>query len=213
MSFSVLTSKTDIKVFVYEPKGAPKAKSMPIKTTKPRMTLGRALLIKLLDIYEEQGYQHSLLEVQKLAYFLQEAGEPLKLNYVAYHYGPYAENLNFVLQRIEGHFIRGYGDRSAQAEIELFDSAISQAEKILADKPDSKQRLDQVEQLIEGFETPYGMELLATVHWIVKQDSALKKNIEKIVETIGDWNSRKKKLMKPAHIKTAYNRLENNGWV
>jgi len=212
-AFSQLTSKMDTKIFIYEPIGSPNAKSMPVNTTKPRMTLGRALLIKLLDIYDEQGYQHSLLEVQKLAYFLQEAGEPLKLNYIAYHYGPYAENLNFVLQRIEGHFIRGYGDRSAQAEIELFASAVSQAEEFLADKSDSKQRLEQVEQLIEGFETPYGMELLATVHWVVKQDSTLKQNIEKIVETIAHWNSRKKKLMKPAHIKTAYHRLEVNDWV
>lgn len=44
------------------------------------MTSKIALLIMLLDKYSEQGYQHSLLEVQKLAYFLQEAGEPLKLN-------------------------------------------------------------------------------------------------------------------------------------
>ncbi len=52
--------------------------------------------------YNGMAYRLTLLEVQKLAYFLQESGEPLKLNYVAHTYGPYAENLNKVLQAIEG---------------------------------------------------------------------------------------------------------------
>ena len=60
------------------------------------------------------------LEIQKLAYFLQEAGEQLRLRYNAAHYGPYAPNLNKVLERIEGHFTRGYGDSpKPNTEIDL----------------------------------------------------------------------------------------------
>ena len=74
------------------------------------MTHARALFIKLMEQYAGMAYRLTLLEVQKLAYFLQESGEPLKLKYEAGIYGPYAENLNKVLQVIEGHFTRGYGD-------------------------------------------------------------------------------------------------------
>ena len=86
------------------------AKAMPVHTKVPNMTLARALFIKLMEQYAGLAYRLTLLEVQKLAYFLQEAGEPLKLKYEAGPYGPYAENLNKVLQAIEGHFTRGYGD-------------------------------------------------------------------------------------------------------
>lgn len=49
----------------------------------------------------------SLIEVHKLMYFLQEAGEPLRLRYVKAHYGPYAENLKHVFNAIEGHLASG----------------------------------------------------------------------------------------------------------
>ncbi len=63
----------DIQINIYEPIGSPSSKKMPIRTKKPNMTRGRALLLKLLQIYSYQGYEHSKLEVQKLAYLLQES--------------------------------------------------------------------------------------------------------------------------------------------
>ena len=51
----------------------------------------------------------SLLEVHKLMYFMQEAGEPLRLKMEKGPYGPYAENLRHVLNDVEGYFITGYG--------------------------------------------------------------------------------------------------------
>jgi len=157
----------DVQVLLFEPAGAPEAKAMPVRTERPHMTPARALFVKLMDAYSALDYSRTLLEVQKLAYFLQEAGEPLRLKYEAGHYGPYAANLNKVLEVMEGHFIRGYGDcQKPEAEIELLPGAVDEASAFLADKRDSLTRLEQVADLIEGFETPYGMELLATVHWV-----------------------------------------------
>jgi len=96
----------DVRVLLFEPVGTPDAKAMPVRTTRPHMTPARALFIKLMDAYRALEYSRTLLEVQKLAYFLQEAGEPLRLKYEAGHYGPYATNLNKVLEMMEGHFIR-----------------------------------------------------------------------------------------------------------
>ena len=75
-----------------------------------KLTHARAMLLLLFDAYCAQDYSLSRLEAQKLAYFLQVAGEPLRLNYEKQQYGPYAHNLNHVLQVMEGSFIRGYGD-------------------------------------------------------------------------------------------------------
>ena len=156
-----------VRTILFEPKGTPAAKTMPIRTARPKMTPARALFIKLMEAYSALDYSRTLLEVQKLAYFLQAAGEPLRLKYEAGHYGPYAANLNKVLEAMEGHFIRGYGDsQKPGAEIELLPGATDEATDFLNDKNKSIQRLDAVGRLIEGFETPYGMELLATVHWV-----------------------------------------------
>ena len=203
----------DVRVLLFEPKGAPPVDQMPVRTKRPNMTPGRALLIRLLDLYGRQGYRHSLLEVQKLAYFLQEAGEPMKLNFRAHHFGPYADNLNHAMQHIEGHFIRGYGDRSAKAEIRLMPKAMEQAVEFLQSKPEAEAHLERVKKLIEGFETPYGMELLSTVHWVVKHEAGIQGDPEAIRERVESWNQRKKDLMKPQHIHKAYSRLEQQGWV
>ena len=172
-----------------------------------------AALTILIEAYAARGYRLSLSEVQKLAYFLQEAGEPMKLRFQAHHLGPYADNLNHTLQHIEGHFIRGYGDRSAKAEIRLMPNATELASEFLKSKPEAEEHLERVKKLIEGFETPYGMELLSTVHWVVKHEAGIQGDLEAIRERVESWNQRKKDLMKPQHIQKAYSRLEQQGWV
>jgi O-acetyl-ADP-ribose deacetylase (regulator of RNase III)/uncharacterized protein YwgA len=180
----------------------------PVTISKPQMTRSRALFIKLIELYSRLGYRLSLLEVQKLAYFLQLAGEPLRLNYAKHLYGPHAENLNPVLQRMEGHFIRGYGDRSKDAQIYLLAGAVQQAEQFLAEDAEAAQRLQQVSQLIEGFETPYGMELLATIHWVANEKKTVDNKV--IQQGVTDWNARKAKLMQPKHMEKALIKLNNS---
>ncbi|WP_449355338.1 hypothetical protein ACUL41_04475 [Virgibacillus natechei] len=155
--------------------------------------------------YKGSGYRLSLLEVQKIAYFLQESGEPLKLNFEKNKYGPYAENLNFVLQRLEGHYIRGYGDRNSRANIYMINNANIKAKEFLSDDEQSMQRLEKVQQVIYGFETPYGMELLATIHWIMKSVGSL--TLEQLIAEVHGWNTRKKEIFSPKHIETAWNHL------
>ena len=205
---SALIDLTAVEIYVYTPTGTPASDQMPINTRKPKMTRARALLIKLIERYADQGYRLSLLEIQKLAYFIQEAGEPLQLNFQPYHYGPYAEKLNHVLQHIEGHFIRGYGDRNSKPEIYLLDEAIQAAETFLQDDQSAQMRLNQVAQLIEGFETPYGMELLATVHWISKTQAS--QSLDDIQQAIQHWSNRKANLMQPKHIQKALQQLEQH---
>jgi hypothetical protein len=168
--------------------------------------------------YAALEYSRTLLEVQKLAYFLQEAGEPLRLKYEAGHYGPYAPNLNKVLEVIEGHFIRGYGDsQKPNAEIELPPGAVDEATNFLEGKTESLARLVRVSKLIEGFETPYGMELLASTHWVAlrggPQSAVPASDAEHAVGQIHAWNSWKQQVFRPEHIRTAWSHLVQQGWL
>ena len=204
----------DVRVLLYAPLGAPEAADMPVRTGRPGMTVARALFVKLMQEYLRLAYRLTLLEIQKLAYFLQEAGEPLRLNYEAGIYGPYAHNLNMVLQRIEGHFTRGYGDsQKPDVEIELLPGAIAEADAFLRDKKDSTDRLARVAELMEGFETPYGMELLSSVHWVLVHESAQASDADTAIERVHAWNDRKRALLKPEHVRTAWRRLKDRGWI
>ncbi|MGH9672807.1 MAG: type II toxin-antitoxin system antitoxin DNA ADP-ribosyl glycohydrolase DarG [Bryobacteraceae bacterium] len=204
----------DVQVLLYPPAGAPAAKKMPVRTSNPEMTVARALFVKAIDQYSRLAYRLTLLEIQKLAYLLQEAGEPLRLKYEPGHYGPYAANLNKVLERIEGHFTRGYGDsQKPDTEIELLGGAVEQADAFLASYPESRERLDRVSALISGFETPYGMELLSSVHWVGTHADPTATDADLAVNMVHCWNERKREMLKSPHIRLAWERLAEQRWV
>jgi O-acetyl-ADP-ribose deacetylase (regulator of RNase III) len=203
----------DVSVRLYEPAGSPVAADRRVGTKRPKLTLARALFIRLMSRYSEMRYRLTLLEIQKLAYLLQEAGQPLKLGYVAHLYGPYAHNLNKVLETLEGHFIRGYaGDAKPDVEVELLPGAVEEADAFLAGHREALERLDRVTTAIEGFETPYGMELLASVHWAAVHQKA-KGAADEVVDAVLRWNDRKRALFDPKHIRLAWERLRDSSWL
>lgn len=208
------TALPDVRVALFEPVGAPDAKAMPVRTQRPRLTLARALFIRLMQQYAEMAYRLTLLEIQKLAYFLQESGQPLRLNYVGHLYGPYAHNLNKVLETLEGHFIRGYGDsQKPDVEIKLLSGATDEVERFLAKHKEVAPRLQRVADLIDGFETPYGMELLSSVHWVACHDASPISDADQAIQALHGWNERKRMMFKPEHVRVAWNRLQDQGWV
>jgi O-acetyl-ADP-ribose deacetylase (regulator of RNase III) len=203
-----------VRVLLFAPAGAPDAKTMPVRTAKPRMTVGRAMVIKLMAQYGELAYRLTLLEIQKLGYFLQEAGENLRLKYVPHIYGPYAANLNKVLEAMEGHYTRGYGDsQKPDVEIELYPQAVTEADQFLTGHEASQKRLDRVAKLIEGFETPYGMELISSVHWVAKHQEPPAWNADAAVHALHAWNDRKRAMFKAEHIQIAWQQLHDQGWL
>jgi O-acetyl-ADP-ribose deacetylase (regulator of RNase III) len=210
---AAMSSLPEVRAFVYPPVGAPEAESMPIRTNKPEMTRARAILIRLIEQYAIPGYQLTLLEIQKLAYFLQAAGEKLKLKFSPNKYGPYAENMHHILQRLEGHYIRGYGDRTRHAVIRLLPFAVEPAQHYLAEDSEAQKRLERVSRLIEGFETPYGMELLSTVHWTANEDPQRAADPDWVVERVHKWSARKSNLFTPNHVHKALERLRSQDWI
>jgi O-acetyl-ADP-ribose deacetylase (regulator of RNase III) len=207
----------DVRVLLFEPAGAPTPAAMPNRTPRPRMTVGRAAVVALMNRYLVPGYEYplSLLEVQKLAYFLQVAGQPLRLQYGPHIYGPYADGLRHVLNHIEGHLTEGYGDgrNAPDTPIRLLPGAAEEAEGFLRNDAATQDRLQRVAQLIEGFETPFGMELLATVHWVMTHESAALQQVDAVIHSVRSWSSRKAASMKPAQIHAAYDCLRTQGWA
>lgn len=201
----------DLKVIVFEPNST----SITTKSREvPNMTPGRAALVVLINRYLGGLMDPfvTLLEVHKLMYFMQEAGEPLRLQYAKAPYGPYAENLRHVLRAVEGHLVSGYADGgdAPDKQIELVPGAVKDAESFLSDKQDTTARFDRVGHLVKGFETPFGLELLATVHWVTTHENAI--SAEEAMTKVYAWNERKK-YFSPRQIGIAFKTLEKKGWL
>jgi O-acetyl-ADP-ribose deacetylase (regulator of RNase III) len=206
----------DVRAVVFPPEGAPAPDAMPNATPRPPLTHPRALLLTTIDRYlararlQEVREGISELEIQKLAYFLQVLGAPLQLTFVRGAYGPYAPQLGHSLDALEGHHLRGLGDRSARvtefAPINTVDESVDAAEDLLIDHPADLQRLTELFGLVEGFETPYSLELLATVHFASghepKTDDAAA-----LADRVASWSLRKARMFTAKHVHLAARRL------
>lgn len=208
---SALKSLTDVRIIIYEPNSSEK---ISYSHNVPTMTQGRAALIGLINRYLNGLLDPfiTLLEVHKLLYFMQVAGQPLKLKYQKHLYGPYAENLRHVLNAMEGHFICGYADGGDRPDkvLKLMPGAVEEAAHFLEQHPDTHSRFHRVAELVDGFESPTGLELLSTVHWVITQDNA--QSAEDITRCVHDWNNRKRQFT-PRQIMLAAKVLSEKGWV
>ena len=217
---SILTrlDELDAEVWIYPPGGTPAAGKMVVATERPVLTPGKAALVAMVDRYTAVALSTSLIEIQKLMYFLQESGEQLRLRYRDHYFGPYADNLRHVLKALEGHHLRGFGDGSnsvAHAEpIVVLPGAIEEATPVLAENPAITSRMNRVLELVEGYESPFGLELLATVHWVATHiEWGTDDGPEKIVARVQAWNPRKRRLFAAEHITPACERLQQQGWL
>jgi len=207
-----LTNIDSLDVRLFEPTDNIKAIEMIVNTAKPKMTAGRAAILALLETYQTVNYGLSKIEVQKLAYFLQETGEDLKLQFVKHNYGPYAQALRHALNTMDGHYIQGVGDGVVESEITPVDAALEDAKSFLANSnEDINARITRVGDLIDGYQTPYGVELLSTVHWVAKHENAT--SPQEAFQQIQQWNVRKKQLMSAQHVNSAWQHLANHGWL
>jgi O-acetyl-ADP-ribose deacetylase (regulator of RNase III) len=200
-----------VRALVFEPHGAPSPEQMIERRPRPPMTAFRSTLVWLLDRYLAPGERASPLEVQKLLYFLQEAGEPLRLSYSKHLYGPYADAARHAVADLEGHFLIGFGDGTGAGNVRLLPEAIDQAAVFLTDHPATLERYARVERLIDGFETPYGLELLATTHWVAAHEGASTSGAA--AELIRAWSPRKEHLFTNEHVEIAWTRLDEGGWL
>lgn len=211
---AALRKLSDLKVVIFEPGGAQADARVNRSTDVPRMTAGRAALVGLMHRYLGGLLDPfvTLLEVHKLMYFMQAADEPLRLNFTKGPYGPYAENLRHVLNAIEGHLVSGYADGgdAPDKQLKLVPGALEDARAFLENKAGTQAHFEKVCDLVEGFESPFGLELLSTVHWIVSREQV--QSVDDVVRRTYAWSKRKKQFSR-RQLELAIDVLSRKGWV
>ena len=211
---AMLEEHESIEAIILGPGSAPSDGRPNQSTDVPDMTLGRAALIGLVHQYLSGLLDPfvTLLEVHKLMYFMQEAGEPLRLRYAKAHHGPYAENLRHTLKSIEGHFITGYADGgdAPDKQLELLPGAVEDARTSLEGHPQTQTRFQKVSDLVKGFESSFGLELLSTVHWVVSKENV--RTLDDVVKCTYAWNAGKKKFSQ-RQIALACDVMAKKGWI
>jgi O-acetyl-ADP-ribose deacetylase (regulator of RNase III) len=167
----------DTKIIVFEP--TQKYQNVAKRTGIEKLTPARALIAELVRRYWVLGMECSLLEIQKLAWFLERAIEraglqPLDLRFVPHKYGPYADRLRHLLEGLDGSYLhcdKRISDADPLEVIWFDDGRKAFVQTYL--KSEAKEytpALEATATLIDGFESPFGMELLATVDWLLTKE-------------------------------------------
>jgi O-acetyl-ADP-ribose deacetylase (regulator of RNase III) len=211
------------RIVVYEPTS--KYQNVAKRTGVEKLTPARALVAELVRRYWILGIECSLLEVQKLSYFLERSikilghENPLELGFEAEKYGPYAPRLTHLLNGLDGSYLhcdKRLGD-AGPFDVIWFDD--SKKDKIAAYIGSGKGRLYQsalemTAKLIDGFESPLGMELLATLDWLIHAEG-IEAELSAIRAGLRTWAGgqqsaeRKQRLFDDRLIELALERLKS----
>lgn len=206
-----------VKVLLYAPEGAPRPEEIPAPAQAPHMTVTAALYIRLLARYSAVDLEFSHLEFQKLAYFLQEAGEPSRWVFEAKQYGPAADGPFQMLRRWDGHWTFGFGDGTGGPlqPMMLNSAIIEEAEIFLSHNatPDSEARVAEVLALIEGMDTASGLELLASIHWIARHHPEAIEDKHIAANYFQSWNEHKRRDFSIDWVYIAWERLHQRNWM
>lgn len=200
----------NIEIIIFEPESS---LTTSMSQEKTHLTKSRALILALIAQYKKLGYDISLLEIQKLAYFLQRMGQTeLKLRYQQYHYGPYAHNLQHLLHELEkGYLIleKSVFDSKPLDLVYLNKETTEEVSRFIKEEcvTEEKIRLTKLFDLMSGFESPFGLELLATVDWILHSHNHQKLNEVEIKEKIKQWSQRKDENFSLEYVRSAQKRL------
>ena len=181
------------------------------------------MVAELVRRYWILGFECTLLEVQKLAYLLEESilqegvANPLQLKFAAHRYGPYAPKLGHLLKSLDGSYLH-CDKRIADAgplDVISFDDQKRDKVSAYLTTPEARvfrPALEKTSELIDGFESPLGMELLATVHWLIyRKRIGLK--LEDVRKAIANWpggdgsGARKQRIFSDRLLEIALQRL------
>lgn len=217
----ILGDLNHVNILIYEP--TQQYQNVAKRTGVKKLTPSRALIAELIRRYWILGMECSLLEIQKLAWFLnrvidkQRLKNEFNLQFKANKYGPYAHNLNHLLNALDGSYLKAdkrIPDCKAFDVIWFNDDERDTISAYL--KSEGKHylsALDQITKLIDGFESPFGMELLATIDWLLSQTQC-EPTVSAVKEQIAHWPAgekwaqRKLQLFDDKYINYALKQLQ-----
>ena len=165
---------------VFEP--TEKYQNVAKKTGVIQLTPARALIAEMVWRYWVLGSDCTYLEVQKIGWFLERAvrklAQPnaLDLQFSADRYGPYSDRLRHLLNGLDGSYLhcdKRLSDAGPTDTIWVDEGTRPRVELFL--KQDEHRNLlpilEATESIVSGFESPLGMELLATVDWLIEREN------------------------------------------
>ena len=202
-----LSDLEDVSVSIYEPlKGGDAPEYMD---TGLRMTRGRAIFLTAIAELEDP-FDGALdrLSLQKIAYFLQVMGVPLNLEFNKDLYGPYSDALKKAVVALEDDYklIAGF---QSEREAHVTQAGYAAAEDFLKSDERSVAVIEHLAKLVDGFETPYGLELLSTVHKVATS-SDVKGEVNRIVSEMLARKRNKRNVFPEDEIRLAFTRLKDD---
>ena len=208
-----LMDLTDVDIIIYEPNDSVKEILQKENIKKDvGLTPARAMLLHALYKYEKMGEVASIFAANKLAYFLQKTGEPMKLQFVPYKYGPYAQGIEKVLYALNGKYLNGMEQMKARAfeplqlNYERYDEVQNYIKTLGFEQ---QKRLENLFEVIDGFETTLSLEILSSTHFLISENPKISE--EELFDKIKNWNERKKNIITKEHITIALNHLQDYG--
>jgi O-acetyl-ADP-ribose deacetylase (regulator of RNase III) len=184
-----------VEVLVYEP--TDKYQNVAKRVGVQELTPARALMAEMIRRYWVLGIECTYLEVQKLGWFLERTintlgiKDPLNLQFVADKYGPYSDRLRHLLDGLDGTYLhcdKRLSDAGPSDTI-WFDEERRNHVDLFFRQEDHRHLakvLDVTAQKIDGFESPLGMELLATVDWLIEREHC-EPNLAGIRSGLSNW--------------------------
>ena len=217
---SALGDLAGVEVIVYEPTA--KYQNVAKGRGVEKLTPARAMIAEMIRRYGVMGLSCSILEVQKLAWMLtrvvKQCGltDPLKLSFDANRYGPYAHGLTHLLNALDGSYLHCEKRITDASPFDTIHFDPEWRERVLNFFSRSEgavfmEAVDKTDELIDGFQSPLGMEALATVDWLLVQTNA-KPTLSGIRTELDKWpdgaGERKQRLMSDKLLQACIDRLQ-----
>ncbi|WP_417677608.1 macro domain-containing protein [Roseibium sp.] len=199
-----LSELPDVKFVVFAPVAEtmkPEQVSVPNDLTVERATM----MVAFAELEKYFGGHLTRLTAQKLAYFLQVLGTEFGLKFSKQKFGPYSEALHHAFKAMElKHYIYGYS--SEEKTVVVTPATYAAADEFLKSRDiDTAELISKLSLLIDGYETPYGMELLSSVHFLSVSEGI--KTQPEMSEALEAWNDHKRDSFPRAAVTAAMDRL------
>lgn len=205
-------SSVDCDIYIYEPS---KSIQEVLKKERVKLTPARAMLLSVLYDLAKNGEFVSEFSAEKISYFLQRFGgeDVFKLNFQPNFYGPYSGKVKHVLHYLNGSYIMGYSskDKKPFEELGLITEAENEVEKFLNSQENIqiRQTVEKTKNFLSGFYSPFGLELLSTIDFIIENRKVNSEN--DIIIELEKWSDRKKTLFtNPKFIKIAIQNIQHH---
>jgi len=202
----------DCEIHIYEPSVAIQE---VLKKERVKLTPARAMLLSVLYELVRNGEFVSEFSSEKIAYFLQRFGakEVFRLEFKPNFYGPYSGKVKHVLYYLNGSYIMGYSskDKKPFEELGIIPDAEIEVHEFLEKQENAlhKSTVEKTKQFLKGFYSPFGLELLSTIDFIIKEKNV--KTQEQIIAELDKWSNRKKTLFtNPKFVQIAIDNLKTH---